>query len=66
MKKVHFFMFFKISLRLCYIQPDHEKQNKWCVFMSTKVKNKKDNWLQASNCSKIRFEGSAGDKCKKK
>ena len=34
-------MFFKISLRLCYIQPDHEKQNKLCVFMSTKVKNKK-------------------------
>ena len=34
--------------------------------MSTEVKNKKENGLQASNCSKIRFEGIADDKCKKK
>ena len=32
--------------------------------MSTEVKNKKENGLQASNCSKIRFEGIADDKCK--
>ena len=33
--------------------------------MSTKVKKIKRNCLQASNCSKTRFEGIADDKCKK-